>query len=429
VRQNQGVRCDSAGKSNVALPRVLRWFWALSVVAAGLTPLVAYLERLAGMTKEYWDPLQYPMFADLMEYVPTFRLLHTAAFFHDPHVSAFAYPPFAAVLFALMYGCGHPIALYLAIASIALIWMIAWARRCLVREGISRVTATAFMVSVALASFPLARLLPQGNVELILWIGVIAGLWLHSRGRDDAAAVLWGLAAAIKLYPLALLLLFLGRWRWRAIAVGVLTFAGSTRLSLLYMGPSVREALAGSLQNVFGYQNVRVGQWTMNIVATNHSLFTLVKLAATLMGISFAKLTMPYYICAGLLFVAVYLIRLRKMPFENQLLAVSLMMVMLPTVSYFHTLVHLYAPWLLLALLAVRAERTGVRIPGLTTVILLMSPLFVSYTLYTFRSVFLFGGFIQAILLCFLMLYALQYRFELPPSGEPRRMEQNGGRA
>lgn len=412
-------------RESVPLPAVLRWFWAMSVLAFFLTPIVAYLEYRAGMPKEYWDPLQHPMFADLLEYRGTFQLLHTTSFFNDPHVSAFAYPPFSAILFVVMYHSGHPVLLFLLIAALALVWALSWSIRALIRAGISKATAAAFVVSLAFMSFPLARLLPQGNIELILWIFVIAGIRQYSRGRDGMAAVLWGLAAAVKLYPLALLLLFLRQSRFRPLAVGVLTFVVSTWLSLLYMGPSVGTALAGSIRNVFGYQTLRVAQWTMNIVATNHSLFTLVKFAAAVIAVPFGKLTLLYYLCGGSLFVLLYVGRLRRMPWVNQLLAVSLIMVMLPTVSYFHTLVHLYAPWMVLVLLSVRAERAGVRIPGLSGTILLSVPLFISFTLYTFRSVFLFAGLIQAILLCFLMLCALEYPFALPE----RRMEENGGRA
>ena len=47
------------------------------------------------------------------------------------------------------------------------------------------------------------------------------------------------------------------------------------------------------------------------------------------------------------------------MPQSNQLLAVTAFMVMFPPVSYFHTLVHLYAPLLVLLFVAIRAERVG----------------------------------------------------------------------
>ena len=424
VGQDEGA----AREGGVALPGVLRWFWALSVTAFLAAPVVAFLEYRAGMTREYWDPLQHPIFADLLEYVPTFRLLHSAAFFNDPNVSAFAYPPFSAVLFELMYSSGHPVALFVLVSAIAFVLMFLWVRSALMYEGIGSLPATALPITLAIVSFPLARLLPQGNIEMVLWILVLAGIALYRRGQVDAAAVCWGLAAATKLYPLAMLLLFVRGWRWRAMFVGMVTFVASTWLSLMYIGPTLRVAFAGSLRNVLGYQDLRVGQWNMNIVATNHSLFTLVKAIAAIVDVPFQKLTLPYYLVAVAGLTALYVWRVRRMPFPNQVLTVSLYMVMVPTVSYFHTLVHLYAAWFFLAVLAIRADRKGVRVPGLSMAIMLCLPLFVPYTLYSFRKFMLFPGLIEAIVLVFLLLYSLQYRFEMP-GGSDGRMEENGARA
>jgi hypothetical protein len=412
------VRAESSSvqteRAAVPLPRVLRWFWAASAVAAALTPVVAWLEWSAGMTKEYWDPLQFPAFWDLLGYVPTFRLLHTASFFGGPGVNAFAYPPFAAVLFRLLYATGHPVVWYLLIAVAGLAYAVWKVRGALVREGVRESTALLFPLTMVLFSYPIWRLVPQANVELFLWIFAAAGVVAFLRGREYAAAVLWGLAAATKLYPVILLLLFVPRRRVRAFGTGMATFVGATLLSMMWMGPTVAEAWQGSVRNVLGYAGMRAGQWTMNTTATNHSLYTLVKFVAVVVGRGAAALTWPYYACFGLIFIVLFFTRLAKMPVTNQVMAASLMMVMLPTVSYFHTLVHLYAPWLLLVMLAVRSERAGVVVPGLNSAIGLFAPLFMAFTLYTFRKVFLLGGMIQAVLLCFLLLYALQYRFELP---------------
>ena len=79
------------------------------------------------------------------------------------------------------------------------------------RAGIGGATAILFPLTVLLASFPIAGLLQRGNIELFLWIVTATGVWMFVRGRDDAAAVLWGLAAALKLYPVVLLALLLPR--------------------------------------------------------------------------------------------------------------------------------------------------------------------------------------------------------------------------
>src|SRR5260370_11932854 len=148
----------------------------------------------------------------------------------------------------------------------------------------------------------------------------------------------------------------------------------------------------------------------------NHSWFLLVKLAAAIAGTSALKLVKAYYVCGGLLFVAVFFGRLRKMPVANQLLGMSVFMLTLPSISYFHTLVNLYAPLLVLFFVAIRADRAGTRIAGLSTAILLFVPLFASFQLFTFPTYFLYCGVLQAILLLVLFLYAVQYPFAEPVS-------------
>jgi len=274
-----------------------------------------------------------------------------------------------------------------------------------------------FPLTLALVSFPIERLVVQGNIEIFLWIFSAVGTWAYLRDRDDVAAIFWGLAGASKFYPAVLLLLLLARRKFRAFTVGMLVFAAVTLLSALYLGPDLATAWKGSLQNVFGYQVLRAAELSSREMNANHSWFLLVKFAAAIGGTSALKLVKAYYVCGGLLFIAVFFGRLRKMPVANQLLAASIFMLTLPTISYFHTLVNLYAPLLVLFFVAIRADRAGVRIPGLSTAILLFIPLFVSFQLFTFQTVFLYCGVVQAIVLLVLFLYAVQYPFAEPASG------------
>src|SRR6202012_1108691 len=121
-----------------------------------------------------------------------------------------------------------------------------------------------------------------------------------------------------------------------------------------------------------------------------------------------------YYALGALVFAFAFFQRLWKMPMANQLLAVTAFMLLLPPVSYFYTLVHLYSPWLVLVFVAVRADRAGVRIPGLQTTILLFAPLFASFMLFTYPKVILFGGLIQGGMLVVLFLCAVTFPFVEP---------------
>jgi len=331
-----------------------------------------------------------------------------------PIYSPVAYPPFAAMVLAGLYSAASPVMRYLEITAAWLAIAVWGVRRALMRIGIGGVTATLFPLTLAAISFPIVRLVHEGNVELAVWVLTGAGAWAYlkdSRGTDDAAAVLWGLAAAMKLYPAVLLILLLPRRRWRAFAVGVATFVAATLLALWWLGPTMRVAWWGSLENVFGYQGVRAGEWSLRELAANHSAFTLMKLAAKMTGLPLTKLTLPYYALGAVAMGWAFFARLWRMPVANQLLGVTVFMVMFPPVSYFHTLVHMYAPLLVLLFVAIRAERAGVQVRGLRGTVLLFVPLLAAFTLFLFPRVLLFDGLVQAALLVSLFGCAVRFPF------------------
>jgi hypothetical protein len=101
---------------------------------------------------------------------------------------------------------------------------------------------------------------PTGNIELYIWIFTAAGVWAFLQDRNKTAAMLWGLAAATKLYPIILLVLLVAKLRLRAVVLGLATFVMASVLSMAYLGPSMSVALRRSLRNVFGYQNVRTSE-------------------------------------------------------------------------------------------------------------------------------------------------------------------------
>jgi hypothetical protein len=375
--------------------------------------LIAWFWSRAGVARVGWDPLGDPLFGDLLEDIPTLRLVHTSAFWSNPLTPPVAYPPFAAVLLGLTYASRFPATLYMLV-GLGSLAIAAWlTRQALINNGVGSWSATLFPITVAAVSFPIEGLLQRGNIELFLWIFTAAGIWAFLRGHANLAAVLWALAASVKLYPAIFFVLFFSRRRLGSAMLGVVSFVAISTASMLYLGPSLRIALAGSLHNVFGYQGKRVGEWNMHELAENHSFFTWVKTAAMVSGHSAAALTVPYYLCGAAVF-ALLITRLRKRPVANQLLGVSVFMVLLPPISYFYTLVHLYAPWLVLVMLAVRAARAGMLIPGLHTTILLFLPLFACFTLFTFKTYLIFGGLMQGACLVALLICSAHFVFEEP---------------
>jgi hypothetical protein len=400
----------------VRLPAELRVFWAASLAAFALTFLVGWLKWRAGQMWFNWDPLSDPLFGDLMEYPGTYKLLHTAAFFFNvagrpwpyPFYSAVAYPPFGAAVMAPMYAFRVPEVVYLAVSGTWLAALVGWTARGLRRVGIATATAVALPVSLALISFPIERMVHQGNVEVVLWMFTAVGILAFWRGHDDAAAALWGLAAAMKLFPIVLLILLLPRRKWRAMAAGVGTFAGATLWALWWLGPTMRVAWYGSLQNVFGYEGQRGAEFSLREMVANHSLVDVAKLVGLIAHVPLGKVTLPYFALGAVVMGAAFFGKLWRMPAANQVLAVSTFMVMFPPISYYHALVHMIAPLMILGWIAIEAQRRGVKVKGLGGTMLLFVPLFAPFTLLTYPQVFLYCGLIQSMVLAVIFLRAVE---------------------
>ncbi len=395
------------------VPRVVSGFWTGSAVVFALMFAVGYVRRRAGLPRAHYNPLGTIHYTDLLEYLPTYRLLHTAAFFHNPQTNPVAYPPFGAIFYQLLYSTGHPVGAYIALSVVWLAVLTVVAGGWLRRHGMPTMPAYLFPCTVVLTAFPFLGMVRYGNIELFLWVFATAGICAFLRGRPYAAALLWGCAAAMKLYPVIFLALLLAERRFRAVVLGVVAFAVVTLLSLLYLGPTVAIAWQGSLRNVFGYQGKRVEEWSLHELATNHSAFTWVKFVLRVAGHPFAAATLPWFVCGALVFCAVFFLRSTQLPFVNRLLTLTTFMLLFPPISYFHTLVHMFVPLALLMALAIRAEQQGLHVPRLHATLALFLPLFASFMVLTERSMFLFGGMVQACFLAAIFFNAARYPFSL----------------
>ncbi len=82
------------------------------------------------------------------------------------------------------------------------------------------------------------------NIHLAQWGialgGLLVGAWvMDRRGRPALAGALIGLAMALKLFPGFLLILFVVRGQWRAVAAAIATMAAATLVTAWVLGPSV----------------------------------------------------------------------------------------------------------------------------------------------------------------------------------------------
>lgn len=318
-----------------------------------------------------------PSFADVLVYKGRFTLYHSAKFFTSRAFSAFAYPAGAAPIYEALYKTSDPVltyqlvAFFTTLAALAAVWLYLRGRN-----------ATNLFVPLLLLSFPLVFLIQRANIEIILWIFIAIGILAYRRGLGVIAAVLFGICAAVKLYPIFLLGLFLKRRRdLPLLATGIVIFLLTMSAAILHTGPTFGVAASGFFSGVSQFQNHYVDTVSKTEIAFDHCLFSPFKYLAFTShtagtALSLAKWRHTYYIVAGLLALLLFL-RIRTMPFLNRVLFLIAAMVSLPPVSFNYTLVHLYVPMLLTlgTLLALRTRPPITLFAAFTLLLFLMLPL------------------------------------------------------
>ncbi len=360
-----------------------------------------------------WDPLSKHLLSeplsDITVYITRFYLYRTPAFFTnfgDPTISSFAYPPAAALVYFLFYKVTpHPKYLYVAFSllwgAFACVGSWLFCTRLLNSARRGSLLAASFL----LFSFPFLFMVQRGNIEIVAWAVITMGLLAYLEGGLYAAAILLGVAASIKIYPVLLLGIFLSRRKdFGPAAAGLATFAGVTLFALWFTGPSIKYAAHGYLSGVAGFQDVYAEHIRAAEIGFDHSLFSVLKLIAIDHGIDPAVLTRPYYLVTGLVATVAFFLRANKLPFVNRLAFLVAGMILLPPVSYEYTLVHLFllVPLLLAILLRFsgveEAGQAKIAMGALACILCLLLPVDLYGTEHAF-----FAGQIQVLPLLLLM--------------------------
>jgi O-antigen ligase len=115
-------------------------------------------------------------------------------------------------------------------------------------------------------------------------------------------------------------------------------------------------------------------------------------------------------------FLVLYLVKLRRMPVLNQVLALTTLSILLPFVSFEYTLVHLIVPFILLLIFLVTDIASGVVPLKRSEILALLIPFAILFAPLSFLIFFSvgFGAQIKALVLVHLVILCL--RIPLPSS-------------
>jgi len=419
------LRFNEASARQTSIPRVLKQFLFQSVL---WTFLCLGIELLCRFLFHWGYPYNYPavppsaIFGDFRYWVAMFAGFHTKAFFNSGKL--LMYPASVAVVYKLFLIpqplAKHHGALFATLRFISAILLSSWImlagfRRSLIRRGLESRPATFFVLAVYLLSFPFWFEVHQGNMECAVWVLMIVGIWAFWTSRSWVAMACFGLAGALKIFPLVFLGLFLIHKQYRQL-VGALLVAGAAAVVSLWL---VCPDIAYSYQQTSAALEFFRRMYMLHLrpieSGFDHSLFALIKYLMPSLPpeARMGRILDIYLATAAIGGCALFFVRIRKLPLINQILCLTIAAILLPPTSYDYTLLHLYAPFALLSFVALEhAQDETLKFPRL--------PLYLAFSLFAFllsaQSEFIFHGIrfagqLKAIALLLLWLVALKYPF------------------
>jgi len=328
----------------------------------------------------------------------------------------FTYPPPLAIIYFLLTLTPHSIRVFETFILLAAIAMGIWLARAMTWRGFVPVHAYGFAALTLLFSYPLAFEFRVANLEMVLFVFVAAGVWLFFSERENAAAILFGAAAAMKYYPVIFLGLFLAKKRYLPILVGLTSAIGVMLLGLAVVTPSFRLSLRGAREGLQFFKNEYVLQRRFAETPFDHSIFSQIKSLVHrpwLPTPESSHILMAYLGIVTVVGAALFFLRIRKLPVINLLLCLTIAAITLPPVSYDYTLLYLYIPFAAVVL--------RIRVPNvdrrLVTLAMVLFAIVFSYETEFMGGLLLFDAQIKFIALAFLFVLALVY--PLPDHDRP----------
>jgi Glycosyltransferase family 87 len=284
--------------------------------------------------------------------------------------------------------------------------------------------------STLVFGFPLMFLLDRGNIEAVIWVFVLVGLVAYTRNRMLLAAILWAIAASMKIFPGLLFVLFLARRKYGMFATAIVLTGVIVVLALAGIGPTIHLAARDSSQSApWLIDNYILAR---NLPQFEHSLFATTKQTIECYlyvsgggplqaRVAFERALRIYTIVIPLAALLLYWFRLRRLPVLNQFMSYMLLCILLPYVSGDYTLIYGYLVWAAFLLFLLTDVATGrVRIPAGAIYGILFS-FAVTFVPLTYLEIhnkagrpFGFAGQVKTVFLILILVTVL--RFPMPSS-------------
>lgn len=415
---------------SVPLPPLLRIFqlWTVLLFAISLcfhlfNRLVRHLHGFLG------NPLSIKAerFSDFTIFYDKFAYFHRPEFWHVGFPINYPAPVELFFEFFFRFMAPHALLAFVIFSILSFTVPSALFAKALSRRGIRVGTAYPFVTICCFLSWPFVLIVDRGNAEVAVWLAMLIGMWAYATGREWVAAIFFGIAASMKLFPFVFLALFLSRRQLWNLVLGATTFFGVSIVSLKVLGPTIMAAYRGIAFGLASFKRNYMAEWHTSENGVDHSIFSTFKLLLLLIfhhsTDDFTGWLRVYLATTSIGGILLYLLVIRKLPLLNQVLTLAIACIYFTPFSGDGTLVHLYYPLAMLMLLAIQAHQDGVTIRGLAIVIYCMV---VCLSLETFLTLNITGqgmrliGPAHCVALGVMMVTALRY-----PLGPPLQETPN----
>ncbi len=360
---------------------------------------------------DLWIP--FPGF-DFYDYTPRFPLLHQRLFFTAQGSFPWIYPAPAIFVLYPFYLISSPTRWHLGYALFALLAFVLNAGaayklgRALRQRGFSLRQVTSLLGSVAILGWPVYFALQRGNIEILLWVGIAAAVYLIATQRYATGALLLGAVGSVKTYPLLFIGLLLLKKRFRESCLTIMAALVTTLLALRFLEPDTRDAWYQIRTGVAEWTRITTGEYFASGIGPDHSLLGLLR-QCTFGAILHSTHALPIYLAVvGTLTASVFLVRMQRLPTLNQTLFLACAAILLPPTSYDYTLLLLFIPCGWMVLVCAERAHAGQSTDALTTSFLLFAVALAPLTfLHTWTSLPMrFEGPARCVVLLGLMVYA-----------------------
>jgi Glycosyltransferase family 87 len=354
---------DAVRRTNFSL-----WLYSFLVVMITAGSWIFYWLH----TEFYTRPLftKYDQFRDLTNYVGKVSHLRGSAGILGQGLPIFTYPAPAAFVYRalLSAGPGYLLAPLITLMAVCVVGLaIATWRAGHARAESKASLATAILIT-ALLGYPLWFTIDRGNIEGVVWALSAVGLCFLLRAKYRTAAVLIGIAASIKPFPVLFLLLLLRARRYKEAALAVATAGCVTLAALTILGPNPWKAYQALKPGVTAY----MADYVTNLVQIDqlrfsHSLLDGMKTAALVIrsgtlhsaavaiedvklraepgGWHIAGELAKFYPLVAIPGFCLLLAVFYKLPRLNQLTALAVAVTLFPLSAADYTLLYLYVPF------------------------------------------------------------------------------------